>query len=388
MEYTVLLPTISLPSIMPLPSRKLRSNEKTDASSAPTTTQPLPADTPAWGVALYELLNNVITTSMKEVNQQISDVINISLKDAQDKAQEAHDIAIHNRNQIESLTSQIATLNDMVICLREQNTKQQNHILKNETYSRRDNLLFRGFEAAEEPCEVIVRRIMTKMGIQSVDRIQFVRCHYLDGGKQIIVRFQSYADRERVWRSRFNLKSIGNKQYYVSEDFPASISADRKQLYPVFKAAKVLPEFHKKVTVIDNRLKLNNKFYTTDNLHNVPDIINPASLAERVSAEVYVFGGTTSKFCKHSNFYSREFVYEHIQYTSAEQAFQHRKAREAKDMNKCREIMFNADPGTQKYLGQRVSGLAEEDWNNKKFTYMKEILLAKYSQHQDLLDAL
>ena len=50
--------------------------------------------------------------------------------------------------------------------------------------------------------------------------------------------------------------------------------------------------------------------------------------------------------------------------------------------------MFNADPGTQKYLGQRVTGLDEDDWNTNKFIYMKEILLAKYSQHQDLQAAL
>ena len=372
------------------PARNLRSTEKSDESSAPTTCQltELPEDTPAWGIALYELLNNVITTSHKEVNQQISDLINISVKNAQDKAQEAHELAEHNRTIIETLSDKINRLSDMVECLREQNTKQQRHILKNETYSRRDNLLFRGFNASDEPCEVIVRRILSKMGLQGVDHIPFVRCHYLEGKNQIIVRFQSYTDREKVWRNRFSLKSTGHNQFYVSEDFPASIAADRKQLYPVFKAAKTLPEFHRKVTIIDNRLKLNDKFYTTDTLHTVPASINPASLAERISDEFYVFGGTTSRFCKHSNFFKREFVYDHIQYESVEQAFQHRKAREAKDMNKCREIMFNADPSTQKYLGQRVSGLDIADWNTRKFMFMKEILLAKYTQHQDLQDAL
>ena len=71
-------------------------------------------------------------------------------------------------------------------------------------------------------------------------------------------------------------------------------------------------------------------------------------------------------------------------YTSTEQAFQIRKAREAKDMNKCREIIFNADPRTQKFLGQSVDGLNEDNWNKIKLLCMKDILLAKYTQHQDL----
>ena len=57
-------------------------------------------------------------------------------------------------------------------------------------------------------------------------------------------------------------------------------------------------------------------------------------------------------------------------------------------MNKCREIIFNADPRTQKCLGQHVSGLNEDDWNTIKLSCMKDILLAKYRQHQDLREAL
>ena len=63
------------------PARTLRSNEKDVGSSATTAQNPLPADTPVWGIALYELLNNVFIRSQKEVNQQISDLINISVKD-------------------------------------------------------------------------------------------------------------------------------------------------------------------------------------------------------------------------------------------------------------------------------------------------------------------
>ena len=140
--------------------------------------------------------------------------------------------------------------------------------------------------------------------------------------------------------------------------------------------------------MINNKLKLNDEFYTIKTLDRVPEVVNPASLAERVSEDVYVFGGTTSKFCKHSNFYERKFVHEHILYNSVEQAYQHKKARTATDLNKCREILFHADPATQKYLGQRVRGLDEVAWEKNRLGYMKDILISKYTQHPDLKDAL
>ena len=57
-------------------------------------------------------------------------------------------------------------------------------------------------------------------------------------------------------------------------------------------------------------------------------------------------------------------------------------------MNMYREIVFNADPRTQKFLGQRVSGINEDEWNKITLLCMKDILLAKYTQHQDLREAL
>ena len=70
--------------------------------------------------------------------------------------------------------------------------KRDNHILQNESYSRRKNLLFRGYTTRNndtESCEDKVRHIMTVMGIQNVQNIKIVRCHYLNEQKQIIARF-------------------------------------------------------------------------------------------------------------------------------------------------------------------------------------------------------
>ena len=91
------------------------------------------------------------------------------------------------------------------------------------------------------------------MGIQNVRNIKIVRCYYLNEQKQIIARFQSYTDSELVWASRYKLN---NTNIFFAEDFPSAIVSRRKQLYPVCKAAKSIPAYHKKVTMRGDKLIL------------------------------------------------------------------------------------------------------------------------------------
>ena len=46
--------------------------------------------------------------------------------------------------------------------------------------------------------------------------------------------------------------------------------------------------------------------------------------------------------------------------------------------------MFNADPVVQKNLGQDVKGLDQASCNDQKCLVMKDILLAKFTQHDHL----
>ena len=72
------------------------------------------------------------------------------------------------------------------------------------------------------------------------------------------------------------------------------------------------------IVKINNKLKLKDHLYTVDTLNNLPTNIQPASLAERLSNDVYVFGCITSRFCKHRNFFVHKCVYEHISYNTVE----------------------------------------------------------------------
>ena len=141
----------------------------------------------------------------------------------------------------------------------------------------------------------------------------------------------------------------------MAEDFPSAIVTQRRQLYPVYKAAKDLLQYQRKVTMRGEKLILNGKQYTNQTVCNVPHQIHPAKLAQRSNNDVLVFGGSTSAHYGLSNFYqmNNKFVYEHIAYSSAEQAFQHKKARIANDQNMQREIMFSLTPLLRSYWVKR-----------------------------------
>ena len=129
---------------------------------------------------------------------------------------------------------------------------------------------------------------------------------------------------------------------------------------------------------------LNGETFTCSTINRVPNSIHPAKLAVRSNTDVLVFGGSTSAHHGLSNFYEENFVYEHIAYNTAEQAYEHKKARCAGDQKMQREIMFHPDAATQRHLGQRVQGLDEAKWNAEKRGHMKDILLAKFSQIANL----
>ena len=100
-------------------------------------------------------------------------------------------------------------------------------INKNESYSRRDNLIFGGFNLDrndKRSCDEIVREdIFIKalnMSRDEASAIKFVRCHFLtkrsgDNRSSIIARFESYRQRTMIWNKRRSLRMV-----YVTEDFP------------------------------------------------------------------------------------------------------------------------------------------------------------------------
>ena len=229
-------------------------------------------DAPAWGKALansVKELTKFVNTRMDETCALITDYAG-KIEAVSEKATSAHEFATKNAESIKTLINTVSALtNDNlkiqakleIVC--NENNKLKEQILKNESYSRRENLIFRGIKTSAEPCEKIVSDILCKMNITGVchETVPIVNCHYSNSSKsQIIVRFLMYCDRDKVWSSR-SLKTAA-PEIYLAEDFLSEIEYRRRQLYPMVAAAKRADEYCQKVRLAGDKLIVNNQQYS------------------------------------------------------------------------------------------------------------------------------
>ena len=270
-------------------------------------------------------------------------------------------------------------------------TELKDTINKNESYSRRDNLIFGGFTLARDEkrsCADMVREeVFCKalgMTADEANSIKFVRCHVLskkpDEGKlTIIARFQSFHDRSMIWNKRRSLKVV-----FVTEDYPYEIRKKRNKLKPILKAAGKNRNYANSISLKSDKLLFRGELLSVDKLHKLPKDINPRTLSEVKTNDVLVFGGINSDYHELSNFYSCAITFRNQQYTSSEQAYQHSKALLFGDDRAASAILRSSDPAQQKFIARNIRAFNNRTWNTSKVALMKDILHCKFVQHPDI----
>ena len=240
------------------------------------------------------------------------------------------------------------------------NRELKDHLLKQESQSRRDNLLFDGIpETAGETwddCKAkVLNFIQNEMGIENVDNIKIVRCHRLgsrneksDRPRTIITKFHWFGDREKVWSSRQKLKG---KNFWVSEDFPVEIQNRRRKLLPVMKEAR---KQNLRATVSVDKLIVNGTTYTIDSLDKLPDSRKLSTIYTPTKNNITAFFTAHSPL---SNFHDVT-VKDNLGNTfhSTKQYYQFAKATEFGDDSTAHKIKLATTPYQCFRLGQSVKG--------------------------------
>ena len=184
-------------------------------------------------------------TASQNVNTGSLEEIKKSLEFCHTTSQKALDECQQNSEQLKALqqahnNEKLEKAKLLSMC-----KKLQDQVTKVESQSRRDNLLIDGLaEYDGENCEALVRDLMrSKLKLDSVDGIQLVLCHRLGVWRRgsprprtMIIKFQWYGDRMRVWKSRKNLQGTNT---YINEDFPREIQQKRKILMPILKKSQI-----------------------------------------------------------------------------------------------------------------------------------------------------
>ena len=260
-----------------------------------------------------------------------------------------------------------------------------------ETYSRRDNIIIYGIKEPSNESACLRQKAVRQLFVNQLKftdaeaaAVPFVRCHRLYDRratrKPIIVRFQKFSNRERVWAKK---SSITDSFVRLGEDFLKQISYNRRKLFPVFTKARNTID-KKLVALKADNLITNGKKYTVDTLDQLTGDLNMRPFSERSNDKVLVMGGMYSNFHPLSNYCPCNLVFRKQMYSNIEQAYQHVKAVLFNDQAAATDILSSDDPAAAKRLGFNINGFKEDVWNTKRYELMLQLVKAKFDQNPEL----
>ena len=274
-------------------------------------------------------------------------------------------------------------LNDKVVTLEKEHTQVQNRLLKAEqkcksleeklisleTSSGRNNLKLLNVKDTDttsyerEDCEQIFIDLCNQLGInigeQDIERIYRVG-PTTNKDRPMIVKFNHFKARQKIFQQRVTFRTAG---VIVVEDFPAEVVNRRRRLIPAHKN----PQKFKARLLID-KLLLNNKLYSTDDLDDIPEELRPCNLSTVQNGHMVAFFTCDSKF---SNHFPCLFEHDGLQFSSVEQFLMFQKAKHFGDDSIAKEIMKTDDPAITKALGRKVKHFKLEDWKKVCDEYMR-----------------
>ena len=327
------------------------------------------------------MLNSVTKTDIKALENKIG-LIDSKIEVAINNSTEALQIAKEAKSTAEEAEANMKKVHveleqvksERDIALNKLSTVNEK-MNKLDAYLRRENIIFEGIQPKQnEDCFAVLKELFrVQLKIENPDEIQLQRAHrnpYNKKNNQIICRFLSFPDRQKVWAARKNLRGTN---IFMNEDLPTEYLQRRRQLHPVFKKAREL----KKLTFFKNDiLFIEGKPYSVDNVNDLPEDLHPATLASKSSDEIFAFFTSS---CPLSNFYRTSFTMDNKKFTSTEQYLQWHKAHFAKKTDAMKLIMNAQTALEAKNLGDKIT-LSNEQWLPEAESALFHACIAKFQQ--------
>lgn len=142
-----------------------------------------------------------------------------------------------------------------------------------------------------------------------------------------------------------------------------------------------MTKYKSKTRLVMDKLIIDGKVYTVDNMVSLPADLSSETLAHKSNDKTFVFFGMNSPF---SNFHSSPMKIDDVPYSCAEQFIQSSKASLFKDDEALSKIMLSGDPYYMKQIGSRIKGFDNDIWKNRICDVTTKVLKAKFSQNRTL----
>lgn len=270
-----------------------------------------------------------------------------------------------------------------------ENQQLKEKVLKMESYSRRSNLKFYGFTEQKGENKFDNKRFilntLLRSGIQlhpmAIENSNRIGPQIRNKNRAIIAKFFHGQERELVLKKAEHIyRTTGIR---VEEDFPEEIEKKRRILKPIMHTANniIVNGRHKYYASLRaDKLNVNGRLYTTESVQNLPNEINPITVATPSRNNITAFFGRDSPLSNHH--LAPQKVGKTV-FNCNEQYYMSVKAQTFNDHETVKKIMKESDPGEQKKLGsdRNIAGFHETTWRNKCLEVMEIGLKAKMDQN-------
>ena len=196
----------------------------------------------------------------------------------------------------------------------------------------------------------------------------------------VIARFCNYKDKRSLISVKGSLREKENVS--MSDDYSTETAQNRKEIFPVYKSIQEkleeLGEPCNTVYLKQDKLSFKGKWYTVDELENLPTVFSPSELNIPQKNDVAAFFSRRSPL---SNHYKCDFKVKGEAYNCLEQYLMIQKATLFGDQQSVVALAKEQNPVSQKRIGAKIANFRRDVWQAEAGKILYEGLCAKFSQN-------
>ena len=332
----------------------------------------------------------IIENTVKESIKSMSDTINQTIVN--------NPVIQSNIVNITGLKEENSRLNREIQYLSAEQAKLKSQLTKLETRNLDSTLIIRGIR--EEPketedmcCEKIYRELANTISGSDPDEryttaktLTIRKCRRLgkfkrDRTRPVSVEFVHKEDRTYILENRSYL----NEGVFADKEYPADVERIRQSLLPILRAVKKLDKYRDQSRMNYDRVVIQGKDYTLNNLHELPDDLNAFKVSSKSSDDTIGFFGEINPL---SNFHPAKFRLNGQQYISSEQYIQATKAQYFNDLETYQKIMGCKTSFDCKQLAWTIKDVNIERWDAVARSLCEIGIREKFVQNPQLMHLL
>ena len=336
--------------------------------------------------SMQEVIDNTLTTAMSKMTEAVNELI------------KTNKAVVTQQNAIQALEYENKTLNCRVQKLEYEQNKLKTKLDHIETKNLKCSVIIRGItEMAYEDTSTLMEQVYAELSntidartnhakLKLAKEINLVRCKRIGRPisgrtRPVSVEFQYQQDMDYI---------LGNKKYlrkgiYLDKEYTPEVERRRRLLRPILKAARNLAEYEGSCRMEDDRLVINGKHHTIENLDQLPEKLNVFNITSCSNETTIGFFGELNPL---SNFHKANFVCDNIQYHCSEQYIQHRKADYFGDRISSNKILNSTTALECKQISAGIRNYDKRQWEKIAKNICKPGLKSKFSQNPGLADIL